>query len=992
MKRIAFCTLLALAAVFPAAAQFSTSGSDPSRLKWSEVQTESYRVIFPAGLDSLATVYARNLERVKMPVSGSIGYVPNQAYRKKMQVVLHAYTAYGNGSVTWTPHRMELFAVPESYAPESDVWELQMPLHESRHVAQLQFGRDPHFTGWNIAFGQLTTGALSAIYCGPAFLEGDAVVAETALCPSGRGRTADFLEYYRCALTSGEGRLYWQWRYGSLTRYTPNHYASGYLTMGGIRALYDAPDFTARYYERIREHYGWTLLNLQKTVREVSGKSLEDAFGAVCDSLAGYWKRNDSLRGPFMPSQRVTAPTKSYVTFTGTTCGRDGALLSVRSGMAENAGLVLICPDGSQKRLRSFASTGSSLRRSEQSGTVYWSEQVRDPRWELRSFSDICCLDTLGKVRTVASGGRFYNPSPSPDGHTLAVTEYPIGGGSALVLMDAHNGRILSRTKAPGGMQIVESAWAGGKVYVSAITADGFCICEAGTFREVLSPRHLKIKQLEGRDGAVTFVCDLTGVNELYSLDPGSGALRRLTLTRCGASEFCLPGAGYRYYSVPRTDGRGIWKTAIEDLPIVAADWDAASGTYPIADALRTGEKIPVDADAQVEVSAAVPYSKLGHLFRFHSWAPLYVNFDAISSQSLESVSTTVNLGATAFWQNTLGTCYGYVGARLMDSGWNFRPSLHAKLTYAGLYPVVEASLNLNSRDARTTSNIFYADGSSEAVTGTLDKPLLSASAKVYVPLSFSSHGWSRGVIPQLSASVYNDGFGFVMESCKEDVYSYRAGHNAPLGRATASLRAYVMQSTPASRVYPRLGIGAEAGYSMSFNSWFCPAVYGQIYGYLPGFGQRDGFRMCAVGEHKISGPNHLFVESYVSTTPRGYSSAALAALAGYPTQAKLSVDYALPFANLEWGALCPVAYVRNLELTPHFDCSLFASSKGFAGTLTSAGASLSVVLGNLLWIPYDTRIGVRWSFNSGSLVETLQKNGVPVERHNFGFLFSVSL
>ena len=39
-------------------AQFYVTGDDPGKLKWNHIDTESYRVIYPQGADSLARVYA----------------------------------------------------------------------------------------------------------------------------------------------------------------------------------------------------------------------------------------------------------------------------------------------------------------------------------------------------------------------------------------------------------------------------------------------------------------------------------------------------------------------------------------------------------------------------------------------------------------------------------------------------------------------------------------------------------------------------------------------------------------------------------------------------------------------------------------------------------------------------------------------------------------------------------------------------------------------
>ena len=46
----------ALLAGLPAAAQFYSLGSEPSSVKWNCIETPTYRVIYPVGLDSLAGV------------------------------------------------------------------------------------------------------------------------------------------------------------------------------------------------------------------------------------------------------------------------------------------------------------------------------------------------------------------------------------------------------------------------------------------------------------------------------------------------------------------------------------------------------------------------------------------------------------------------------------------------------------------------------------------------------------------------------------------------------------------------------------------------------------------------------------------------------------------------------------------------------------------------------------------------------------------------
>ncbi|MBQ2228898.1 MAG: hypothetical protein II424_00640, partial [Bacteroidales bacterium] len=92
-----------------------------------------------------------------------------------------------------------------------------------------------------------------------------------------------------------------------------------------------------------------------------------------------------------------------------------------------------------------------------------------------------------------------------------------------------------------------------------------------------------------------------------------------------------------------------------------------------------------------------LPYNRLGHLFRFHSWAPVYVDYDAIEDMSFETLTTTAGLGATAFFQNHLNTMTGVVAynAAPGKEAWSHRGEV--RFTYSGFYPVIEANFSISS-------------------------------------------------------------------------------------------------------------------------------------------------------------------------------------------------------------------------------------------------------------------------------------------------------
>ena len=133
-----------------------------------------------------------------------------------------------------------------------------------------------------------------------------------------------------------------------------------------------------------------------------------------------------------------------------------------------------------------------------------------------------------------------------------------------------------------------------------------------------------------------------------------------------------------------------------------------------------------------------------------------------------------------------------------------------------------------------------------------------------------------------------------------------------------------------------------------------------------------------------------LFSESFATTAPRGYSTSVTRQLSAYRSQFKGSLDYKMPLLPVDHALLGPVAYLRNFELTLHGDWTACSSPKA-GGSLFSAGADFAAVLGNLLWIPYRTRIGVSYNYNGGPAFEGFSKQDLA-ERHNFSLLFSIEM
>ena len=903
LKKLLLVVLVAGAAQV-ARAQFIVDGSESAFLRWNQIKTEDYRFVYPAPFDSLARTYAREWERWKLPVSYSIGRVPNEAYRRRMPVILHPYLGYSNGMVVWTPRRMEMYTGPEMVNPWPLPWTTLLAIHEQRHVAQMQFVHQKPLKVWSYLSGEALAGFFSIYYFDPSHFEGDAVTTETALTRSGRARTADFLEYFRASFDEGEFRNYERWRYGSQRLFTPDYYKVGYLAIGGIRTVYDKPLF-------MKDYYDW-LIPYRKQVRRQTGLKFKDAFGGVMAVQDSLWKSDNALRAPFQPMSQVTSAEPYYVSYSGLTFS-GGFLYAVRGGIADDSRLVMIDPEWGS--IRDLHSSGADSPLTADGSRLYWTETLPHPRWEMNSDSSIRYFEN-GSAKTLVRKGRWFNPKAMGDSLIVCRTGYD--GSAYVAVLSATDGSVLKEFRAPDGLTPFEAVSFGPEILCAAVSESGQGIYRLPDFEPVLGPSFVEINHLFVFDDKLFFTSDRTGVNELYSLE-GTEVLQH-TCLKNGGKDFVFGDDSHLYFTSLRSDGRMIYRTPVDSLPVKAVDFSERH-RYELEDKLSAQEAeiqgysagIPAEMS---QVSEPKHYFKPAHAIKIHSWAPLFVDYDELSNVSGENLHIPVGLGATAFFQNDLNTLYGYAAygfnpGFMQDDGMPLHTGL-VNIKYRGLYPVFEGKFGINRLD-------------------------YLAALKTYVPINLSSDGWKRGIVPGATLA-----------------------HSRLSGTiASAELRAYSLLPTQNSCYFPRLGIGASLALAKDFD--FEPLLpQASFYAYLPGLWKTSGLGLS------LNYSTGAFENETISKSA-GITLSTTEAI----------VNYAIPFLSVDWNGLSPITYIRNFEFIPkasftHYGLKWDPAKITPSGGPTSykvwtAGAAFHMVVGNIWFIPYNFRIGVSASYVWGN-------------------------
>lgn len=1012
-----------------ASAQFYVTGDDPGKLKWNYIDTESYRIIYPQGADSLARLYGRKLEKYKIPVSRTSGYVTGEGDGEIMPVVIHAYND-ANGSVAWSPKRMDLFTIPSAYDPEPMPWSTMLSVHESRHVTQMQFGMTEKHKPGKWFLGQGWNIITFLLYPGTAKTEGDAVIVETALTPSGRGRTADFLNYFWVAFDQGDFRDWFEWRFVSQKRFSPTYYALGYMTIGGLRYIHDYPYLVSDGLHTAAMFPG-KIGCLYDVTKKISGKKWNDAWLEVCDTMYAKWKMDADRRKPYIPSERVLPESERYTDYSGNlVVGSD--IYTIKSGHVNTPTLVRIDKDGKEHRINSFAAATGPLKWDESSRRLFWSETVPDKRWTLKSDSKIRYLNIGdGRHNAVPNKAMLHNPEYH-DGMFAAV-RYKSDGHSSMSILNAADGKSMYDFDAPDSLQLVEAAWIGKTIYATGISDNGYGIYtldvdrnseKYGEWRQLLAPIPVMIKDFTSYGDMLIFACDRTGVNELYHLTPATGEVRQKTSTRYGASDFQYSEDGQTlYYSSQTLMGKHLFSTPADSLLDKKVQFDSLY-RYPIAEKMKEQELAAAKAqgyassvtvrESDVRLSDPKPYRKVPHIFNLHTWFPAYVSVDNIMNMSFDKVWQAISLGVSGVTQNHLSTAVGEFGYSAHKDPYNasrWRHSGHIKFTYSGLYPVFRLSFDINDRGARqyTPYTYLYKDGTAniELRSRELDIPYINGNIQMYIPFNFTSGGWHRGFIPSISYRISNDRFNTAvttmqMEQKWTDIdgemspssYPVFIGNNNGQNRIrqsiSGSLRAYSMLPVANSAVYSRWGIGVEAGVYSTIEStkFLSPMGYLYCYGYVPGITRTHGIKLTALWQETLRKKSY-FSQNVVNTMPRGLADNAVAAewLALHNNRlVKVTADYAVPIyigditIGGNWLA------IKRLVAYPHFDYT-FIGKQG----LWSAGLDITADLHAIITLEWPCSFGVSFSWNGGSAWNSITNNGISMNRWFIGPVFNVS-
>ncbi len=648
-SRIVFILLLIFLLPSFLLAQYFTTGQDAASIKWLQIKTDEFRIVFPKENLKDARLIANLLGKSKKSIAKAYNVSP-----RRIDLLLHTQTSYPNAMVAWAPKRMEFysFSSPVSY-PQP--WMKQLVVHEFRHVAQIEKinAGFTHFA--SLIFGQHIISLVQGLYIPPWLAEGDAVVTETALSNSGRGRDPYFIAKLKAQVEDKGAYSYAKAAFGSYRDYTPDSYALGYHLVGWGRQNY-GDELWEKAFKSVA-FYPYSVFPLTSKVHKLTGMWKNKFYKTALRDLKTKWKKQDDEKHS-TSSYIYLSPVKirNYASYIGGGYIDDSLFVTNMKCLDDIDCIVTISPKGKVKKLLTQGYTYfESI--SVQNNKICWSERAFSSRWENRSWSVLKVYDVkTNRLRKLSKKTYYHSPSLSSDASKVACIEALPSGDHNICILNTANANLINKICLGDTLELFTPSWSanGETIAFVVLTNNGKSIYNWNIANNSIQ----RLSELDFYDKAnpvfydkyILFASNMDASGNIFAIDTLSKKEYKVTHSKyCAMNPVIDTKRNKLLFSDYSANGLRLAQT-----DLIPANWELIEPQQkkPIEVYHAFGKEELFNIDTLTtndSVYAFKKYSKAGHLFNFHSWAP-GLSID-VSNQSFKP-------GATLFSQNLLSTSF----------------------------------------------------------------------------------------------------------------------------------------------------------------------------------------------------------------------------------------------------------------------------------------------------------------------------------------------
>jgi hypothetical protein len=740
MQRIPIRLLAATVLLITAGTSFGQSilSNLPPSVKWNQINTENFKVIFPEDYNGANRV-ANTLQHLYSPVGQSLN-----TNTRKISVILQNQNSISNGFVTLGPRRSEFFTMsPQTYSfLGTNDWLDLLSVHEFRHVVQFDKSRTGFTKFIYLLLGEYAQSGLAFAAVPAWFWEGDAVGIETALTNSGRGRLPNFSMAFRASFLENGPFNYHKQYLRSFRHFIPNHYVLGYHLTTHLR--------------RERKDNVWDPIvsdafskpfipfTFSNSIKKHTGNYVVKTYNAMADSLVKIWRDQIETLDLTDFERLNNRNSEVYTNFQYPQAMEDGSIIAQKSGFSDIQKFIRIGPDGSETKLFTPGFQNNPGYISIGGNQIVWTEYQYDPRWDQRSYSIVKSYNLkTGQVRKVTNKTRFSGASIAPDGTKIVVINNSTNGNIDVRVITANLGNPMKAFENPENHFYSMPRWSrDGKDVV--VIKHGFqskeivkINFETGLEEVILPSSSENVGYPVLEDNILFFNSDISGIDNIYAQDLETGERWQITSSKFGAFNPTIsPDKDFIYYNDFTVNGMDIVK-----IPFELENWTKISDV--ITSNVKYYEPL-IEQEGNPDIFEFVPkkenqvtkYGKGAKMFNIHSWGPYF-----------GTSITDIELGVS--FKDVLSTNSGFVGynfdldeTKVEDIPNGIVGKWVAEYSYQGLFPILDVQA---SAGKRRTSEIVN-DSTNNLRTVIFDWEEKGINAGFRIPLNLTSSKYSVGL------------------------------------------------------------------------------------------------------------------------------------------------------------------------------------------------------------------------------------------------------
>jgi hypothetical protein len=896
-------------------------GGNPASLKWSQINTDTARVIFPVELEDAGRRVSSIIHELQKNHTETIG---NKL--RKINIVLQNQSTVSTAYVGLGPYRSEfyLFAPTNSFQLGSLNWPDLLSVHEYRHVEQYSNLNVGLSKIASVLFGQEGQALANAASVPNWFFEGDAVFNETALTRQGRGRLPYFFKGYESLYKQDKRYAYMKLRNGSLIDYVPDHYELGYLLVAYGREKY-GPDFWKKVAHDAAAFkpliYPW-----QGAVKKYAGIGYKKF---VSDAFAFYHKMWASAEGD--AQTYITPSNTNFVTdYKYPYLAADGSVIVLKRSYRRIPAFYRLLSNGNEEKIavRDIANDDYF---SYNNGKIAYASFKADKRWGYHEYSDIKVIDLATRsVTKITNKDRFFSPDISHYGNKVIAVEMKTNQRSNLVAMNM-KGEVLFRSKAIRGLVYTYPKFAANDsfIYSPARNEDGkmaLLKIELSSGKETpllpFDDRVIGFPTVQG--DTIFFTSSYRGSDQIWAFIESKNSAYRVAKHATGYYQAVYDAANKRLIASNFTaDGyriAAISNAALQWSPVNSGFKEEALPDIYVVKALQQ-EKHTTLENIPIRNFAIKKYRKTFNLLNFHSWRPEYS--DPEISIMLLSQNVLNTLQTNLYYTYNRNESSHKAGVNAIYGGWYIQPTLGASQTW-------NRSVSLN----RTTNPIR------DSIANYSE---LNVNAGLRLPLNFSSGKQYRYLTATTTINRQSiGGTGVYKNFIRDQSFNYWQARVQYSGQIQKAVQ----------QIYPRWAQTFLLQYRSTADRITAKQLlaYGSLF--LPGFHINHNIVFTVAYQQRDTLGQYPFSNNFPFS--RGYSAV------DFPRMFRVGSNYHFPLFYPDWG-VGNIVYFKRIRANAFHDLTRVKSLRtGNTFLFNSVGGEL--FFDTKWWNQQEVSFGIRYS------------------------------